>query len=1218
MPTYPFQRKRYWLEPVAPSTPASADAVSATDGIRPVPPAHPLLGEPVRDGGSLSFETTWSLDRLPYLRDHRVGGTVVLPTALAVEAALAAGRALFADSALAIEGLVHHEMLRFAAEGAHRVRMALMSIAKDRANFSLASLAENATWRTHITGVVTAAAEADEPAEEAGIASRCRRVVAPERFYASLRSAGLDYGPAFCGITELRCGGRVAVSRVQLPPSVASDGYGVHPAFLDACLHVFPAVLGDDGKTRRRELYLPVSIERLRVYQPGAARGTVTTALREPSPNSDRRVVDVRVVDQESRPVLRIDGLMLHARPAEALAHADASAGQPALYNVRWEARPRSSTPPPHRLEPGTWLVFADRDGTGEAVAAELGRRGQHCHLVFTGRKFSDAGATWRVDPRRPDHFHRLLERLAEIQTRPLRGVAFLWGCDSGDARATPAAIDRDQRRGVGAALFVTQALLQARATDRDVGRFWLVTRNVQWPTRDPAPVAAVAAMLWGFGRTVALEAPGIWGGLIDLGPAPHADEAARIAVELLEPDGETQLALRDGIRYLARLDRLTLDNAAPDPPSIRADATYLITGGLGMLGLRTARHLVEKHGARSLVLVSRRPPLRTAQRTIAALRARGARVRVISADVARDADMRRMLNALRGLPPLRGIFHGAGALDDAVLARMTSAQLTRAAAAKVRGSWLLHQHTRARPIDVFVLHSSLLSVTGSPGQANYTAANAFLDVLVSHRRAIGLPGTVLNWGPWAEGGMARSTGARGEAIWKARGIRYLAPDAAMRALDAALRLGVAQAIVADVDWPRFLGQLPAATPFYEALQTSASREAVAAPVSKRHDLLARLQTAHGTDRRSLVLEVVRDHVMTELGFTEPIDTRQPLSELGLDSLMSVNLANRLEVALGVPVPVAKLISGPSIERLVNVLVGDVDGVTLASASNGASRSSHLPADTVESAATLGDGWLVIPRRRPAATMRLVCFPFAGAGAAPFRPWAETLHPSIELIAVEPPGRASRIHEPAEGHLERYLTRLGDALSTVLDRPAAFFGHCLGGLIAWEMARRLRGGTRLDLRAFFVAGVRPPQRLTREGAFEHGLLERLLRHAEFDPLRPMHEQPDEVFVEIPRHFEIPATDDFLAQPELRKLLLPTVRADFELTAGYRYAPEPAWDVPITCFAGLDDPYVSREDAAAWSERTRRSFRLHWRPGAHFLVVDDREFIVTTINRELTA
>ena len=122
----------------------------------------------------------------------------------------------------------------------------------------------------------------------------------------------------------------------------------------------------------------------------------------------------------------------------------------------------------------------------------------------------------------------------------------------------------------------------------------------------------------------------------------------------------------------------------------------------------------------------------------------------------------------------------------------------------------------------------------------------------------------------------------------------------------------------------------------------------------------------------------------------------------------------------------------------------------------------------------------------------------------------------------------------------------------------------------------------------------------------------------FDPLRPLHEQSDDVFAEAIRHFNIGATTSFLAQPELRRLLLPAVRADFEMATSYRFEPDTPWDIPITAFAGLQDPYAAREDAAAWNEYTRHSFRLHLRAGAHFLIVEDRDFIVDTIGRELTA
>ena len=1205
MPTYPFQRQRYWLEPSppqeAPDGTARAPAPEASAALGP----HPLLGPAVRDRGSSSFESEWSLERLPYLRDHRVRDEVVLPTALAVEAALAGGRLHFDRPAVVIEGLVYHEILRFGEGVGHRVRVAVMAVADDRANFSVASRGSDGTWRTHVTGVIASSAT-DNEATHRLPASTGRRIT-QEEFYERLRTLGLDYGPSFRGIEEVRQGRGHAAGRVRLPPGLVAEGYEIHPAFLDACLHIFPAVLGGAAKPAGAT-YLPVGVERVRVYRTGVVAGTVHAMKRSgPTPDSEV-VVDLWVTDDAARPAFSFEGLRLRALPDTRVADANRS-DEPGLYQVRWESRPRPTQNSEGRHAPGAWLVFA-QDGPGESLLAALREHGQHGHVVRPGQTFSRRGSSWSIDPRCPEHFQRLVGAVAGTDGLPLRGAVFMWPDGVPDTPTTAGLLDRQQVLGVGAALCLTQALLEGRAAHPDIGRLWLVTRNEQAPTPATAPTVTAYAMLWGFGRTVALEAPAIWGGLIDLPAATEVDAeaASALALELLDPDGETQIALRGGIRYVARLDRLARVPPPPRPtPRVQADATYLVTGGLGMLGLRTARLLVEGHGARSLVLVGRRRPSSAAQRTLAGLRARGARVRVLAADVTREADVRRMLRAVRTLPPLRGIFHGAGTLDDAVLARMTPGHLTRVAAPKVRGAWLLHQHTRALPLDFFVLHSSLLSLTGSPGQANYTAANAYLDALADHRRALGLPATALNWGPWGEGGMARSTGTRGETMWKARGVRYLHPDGAVRALDHALRSGLTHVAVAEVDWAQFLRQAPAAGRFCEAMNGATAE---AAPGSDVDDAAGRLRATTGADRRALVLDVVRRHVMTELGFKEAIDTQQPLTELGLDSLMSVNVANRLEAALGIPVPVVKLIRGPSIEQLVDALIGDLGGAT-----GGVPIAAETAANG-NGSRTAGDGWLVVPRPRPAAMVRLVCFPFAGAGAGPFRRWADTLHPSIELVAVEPPGRASRIQEPPELDLERFFARLADALAPILDRPVAFFGHCLGGLVSWETVRRLRQRGPLDLRAFFVAGVRPPHRLTREGPFEHGLMERMLRHEDFDPLRPVHEQPDEVFAEVTRHFQIPATDEFLARPELRSLLLPTVRADFALTASYRHTPEPPWDVPITCFAGLDDPYVSREDAGAWAECTRRSFRLHWRPGAHFLVVDDRDFIVSAINHEL--
>ena len=262
-------------------------------------------------------------------------------------------------------------------------------------------------------------------------------------------------------------------------------------------------------------------------------------------------------------------------------------------------------------------------------------------------------------------------------------------------------------------------------------------------------------------------------------------------------------------------------------------------------------------------------------------------------------------------------------------------------------------------------------------------------------------------------------------------------------------------------------------------------------------------------------------------------------------------------------------------------------------------------------------GWLVFPRPNPSARRRLFCFHYAGGGAGTFRPWADALDATIELVAIEPPGRGGRAGEPLIESLDVFVGRLIPAMSPYLDKPFAFFGHCLGALLLFETARALLARGPLHLEHVFVSGARPPHLLQREGPFERDLLTTLVRHPQFDPFRPGHEQPDPVFADIIRHFDIDATDGFLGNPELRALLLPAVRADFAMAASYRFTATPAWDVPLTCFVGHGDPYVTQEDAVQWGHYTRVSFQAWIRNTAHFLIVDDRPFILDTINASLS-
>jgi surfactin synthase thioesterase subunit len=315
-----------------------------------------------------------------------------------------------------------------------------------------------------------------------------------------------------------------------------------------------------------------------------------------------------------------------------------------------------------------------------------------------------------------------------------------------------------------------------------------------------------------------------------------------------------------------------------------------------------------------------------------------------------------------------------------------------------------------------------------------------------------------------------------------------------------------------------------------------------------------------------------------------------------------------------VRISAVQLIQGPSVTQLVEYIESELPDRP--EPSTGTAEASAGP--TNGASANRAGRWLVVVGPRTAPRIRLFCFPFAGGGSAVYRGWAQDLDPAIEVIAVEPPGRLARIQEKPIAAMSEFIDRLTAEMQDLLDRPFAFFGHCLGGLTMYETARRLIHTTGMRPAHLFASGARPPDRILDLGPFEERLTQDLLNLATFRIELPAYAQPEDVFTQLIRHFRITATEQFLENRELRDLMFPVVRAEFQMASDYVFTSEPPWDIPITCFVARDDPYVSRRHAFGWGRFTDTRFQVFIREGVHFAVVDDKEFIQSVINRELKA
>ncbi|WP_072477681.1 type I polyketide synthase [Amycolatopsis australiensis] len=605
----------------------------------------------------------------------------------------------------------------------------------------------------------------------------------------------------------------------------------------------------------------------------------------------------------------------------------------------------------------------------------------------------------------------------------------------AGDDRASLTASLRGREpAGVVSTLDVAGqlALVQALGDAGIDAPLWCLTRGAVAAADGDVPDPA-QAMVWGLGRTVALEQPHRWGGLVDL-PADAGEPALRrLSAILGGTTGEDEIAVRGTGILARRLTRPGVVNgkqrANPVPhsrPDWRPGGTVLVTGGTGALGRHVARWLAGA-GAGRLVLLSRRGPDAPGAAALRdELTGLGARVDILACDV---ADREALAAALGTAGDLTAVFHTAGVLADGVLEALTPQRLAEVVDAKAGSARHLHELTAGHPLEAFVLFSSCAATFGAAGQANYAAANAFLDALAERRRAQGLPATSIAWGPWADGGMAA---AHGEHLGRT-GLVPLGPGRAVAALGSAIGHARAAVTVADVDWARFA----------PALTTHRPRPLIAGlPEARRHapaatdSLAGRLAGLSTADADRLLLKVVREQIAFALGHRSADDVApgRTVKELGFDSLTAVELRNRLDTATGLRLPATLAFDYPTATALAAHLRAELLGAA-------------GPAPAAAAAPDAGE---------PIAIVGMSCR-FPGGVRNPDQLWA-LLAEGRDAVTEFPADRGwdtDALYDPDPGHAGTTYVREGGFLDGAAGFDAGFFGISPREALAMDPQQRL-------------------------------------------------------------------------------------------------------------------------------------------------------------------
>lgn len=909
LPTYPFRRQPFWPDLTVHQKASHPGALD-----------HPLLDHMIYTPLSqlVFYETLFSTERMPFIEDHTLFGQTVIPGACQLSTLLGAVDHAHQGGPVHLSDILFHRALRIPDGGSRRVQITFSPFGHDATDLKLLSLDGDNPYCEgvmHTTGkMLTGAYPQPQPgiwgdALISDLWEAYDTEIGPDALYSDELLGAIYLGPVYRWLQGIRTSGRHVLGLVQTPDQLTlREGFQLHPGLIDACVGMMVLTT----KTPKDKILIPFSLEQFCYYRPATGRRMwVHACYRDTLSGSDRTILDVRLTGEHGEVIAELIGLEGRQADREVLLRGIQKDLSHWFYQTEWlpsarETRHEADAPD----APGHWLVFCDRAGVGEALATCLEQLGAHCIRVFPGTTYERIEPQrYRINPAVPESLQYVLDGDHADQT--WRGIVHLWGLD-----CSTSDLEQGLTLGCGSVLHLIQTLPRSR----ELPRLTLVTQGAQPVRAETEPVNAAQATLWGLSRTIAAEHPDLTCTTIDLDPQTALDQIEVLGEELLLPSDESRIAWRDNHRHVARLTRrrVSVDSAEP---TIRHDGHYLIAGGLGSLGITVAEWLVSL-GAQYLTLCGRSQPSEEALAAVARLEQAGAVVAIRQADITRQADVANLIEAIDAVAPLRGVIHAAGVLNDGMLLRQNVERFQTVMAPKTMGLINLHNSTQHLSLDFFVGFSSLVSLFDLPGQGNYSAANAFMDAFMHDRRAAGLPALSINWGPWTGTGMAGTLDERSQQRHAEQGFSALDREHALRSFGALLAEQPVQLGVLELDWTLFAQYharalhdpfLSAFTRGLDTRQTANWMECLeATPVDKRRTLL-----------ESLICE--RIAAVMNLTSERDIGAREPVFDLGLDSLMAVELQDHIATSLGCSLQSTIIFDFPTVEALVNHLIGELD-----------------------------------------------------------------------------------------------------------------------------------------------------------------------------------------------------------------------------------------------------------------------------------------------------
>lgn len=883
LPLYPWQREYLWITQ---NRNREQNAVSNNP-----------IGKcfmPASEENKYFWEFDLSVLNFPYLEDHIIRDKIVVPGAFWISILLTAIKEVFGNDPCQL-GAIHFKQMLFLSDEQSKKIQLIIKKKDENVYFQIFSL-KVSSWQLHVEGNITLSLIAEANRDVLDIAYeklRFQNQFTKEKFYRQMTQNGILLGTTFQAVSKVYHQSGEALSELSLAKQLVSEttNYKIHPTMLDACFQTLTATLSQiEESFEETPTYIPIAIKEYKLYRELSSKAWCHAKFRDMDATKDSLHADISVYDEQGNKILDIIDLQVQAIDKQtSVTDADW------YYETVW--RPFTQEFSQNIKEKKNWLVFTKDSPLCREIIKRLSG---NIIEVLPGINYQAVENTYQVNVDKIEDFQKLCQDIKVFQPT---NILYLWAISE---KATTINSQKLQSAWDLASIGLLSLVKTILKFDWETfPKLSIVTNGTQSFSNEN--LALEQTFIWGLTRSINLEYSEISCQTIDLSHQVNEEEIEILVKALCVETKENLYLIRGKQIYVSRLAPVKLTNTNNNV-IFSSEHSYLIVG-FGGIGIEIARWLTQNK-VKYLVLLIHNDLTNEGKNLVNTL-ASTVSIKVIKADIAEyDQLEKAFLEIKEKMPPLKGIFQTAGTLDDGVILEQTSEKFNRVMRPKILGSWNLHSLSYNLELDFFVLFSSAASMLGSSGQANYAAANAFLDALAQYRRNLGKTAVSINWGPWAKVGMA----ARNSKVGL-MGVKNILPEQALIALKYIIEQDIKQIGVFSINfqqWQRFYPKWAKLPLFSELTQQTLDK----VTENDLSNILSTLES--GSAKRQALEEYISNQIAQILRLPkERLDTNKAFQDLGVDSLMALEIRNRLENNLAIVLPATLIWLCPNISSLV-------------------------------------------------------------------------------------------------------------------------------------------------------------------------------------------------------------------------------------------------------------------------------------------------------------